>query len=70
MKQLLDADDVARLLQLSKSHAYHLMRTGEIRTVRIGARAVRVTEEDLEAYVELQKEAPGVNWDQWLERAG
>jgi excisionase family DNA binding protein len=35
-KRLLKEEEVAKYLRLSKSGAYHLMRTGEIPVVRIG----------------------------------
>ena len=50
MEQLLTGEDVAELLQISRSYAYILMKRGEIPTIRIGS-AVRVRSEDLEAYV-------------------
>ncbi len=49
-KRLLKAEEVAKFLRLSKSGAYHLMRTGVIPVVRIG-KAVRVREEDIENFV-------------------
>ena len=49
-KRLLKAEEVAKYLRISKSGAYHLMRTGEIPVVRIG-KVVRVREEDIESFV-------------------
>ena len=49
-KRLLKAEEVAKYLRLSKSGAYHLMRTGVIPVVRIG-KAVRVREEDIDSFV-------------------
>jgi excisionase family DNA binding protein len=49
-KRLLKAEEVAKYLRLSKSGAYHLMRTGVIPVVRIG-KAVRVREEDIDNFV-------------------
>ena len=49
-KRLLKAEEVAKFLRLSKSGAYHLMRTGVIPVVRIG-KAVRVREEDIDRFV-------------------
>jgi len=49
-KRLLKAEEVAKFLRLSKSGAYHLMRTGVIPVVRIG-KAVRVREEDIDNFV-------------------
>ena len=45
-KTLLTASDLAKRLQVSKSLAYQLMKTGEIRTVKI-RKCIRVTEDDL-----------------------
>lgn len=50
MVQLLRVSDVKRALQISESHAYQLLSSGAIRTVRVG-RSVRVTEEALADYV-------------------
>ena len=49
--RLLKSDEVAEILQVSKAHAYVLMKRGEIPTVRIG-KIVRVRLEDLERYIE------------------
>lgn len=48
--QLLKSDDVAEMLQISRSMAYALMKRGDIPTVRIGA-SVRVRPEDLDQYI-------------------
>ena len=48
--RLLKSDEVAEILQVSKAHAYVLMKRGEIPTVRIG-KIVRVRLEDLERYI-------------------
>jgi len=45
--RLLKSQEVAEILQVSKAHAYVLMKQGEIPTVRIG-KIVRVRLEDLE----------------------
>jgi excisionase family DNA binding protein len=50
IKRLLKAEEIAKYLRISKSGAYHLLKTGEIPVVRIGT-AVRVREEDLEKFV-------------------
>ena len=47
---LLTGNDVARILKVSRSFAYQLMRQGQIRTVHIG-RSMRVRREDLEAFI-------------------
>jgi excisionase family DNA binding protein len=58
--RLLKGAEVAKILQVSKAHAYVLMKRGEIPTVRIG-KIVRVKLEDLERYINekaTQNEAP------------
>ena len=47
---LLKVGEIAKILHISLSFAYTLMRRGDIRTVRIG-NAVRVRPEDLELYI-------------------
>ena len=47
---LLNSEQVAEALGVSKSFAYALMRRGEIAVVRMG-RAVRVRPEDLEQFI-------------------
>jgi excisionase family DNA binding protein len=49
-ERLLKPADVAEILQVSKAHAYVLMKRGEIPSVRIG-KIVRVRLEDLELYI-------------------
>ncbi len=48
---LLTASDLAERLKISKSLAYQLMKSGEIKTVKI-RKCSRVTEEDLREYIE------------------
>ena len=47
--ELLKASDIARILNVSRSFAYQLMRS-DIPTVRLG-RAVRVRPQDLEDFI-------------------
>ncbi|MBE3066321.1 MAG: helix-turn-helix domain-containing protein [Chloroflexi bacterium] len=49
-ERLLKPSDAAEILQVSKAHAYVLMKRGEIPSVRIG-KIVRVRLEDLERYI-------------------
>ena len=51
IKRLLKAEEVAELLNISRSFAYLLLQTGQIPTVRLG-RACRVRPEDLADYIE------------------
>ena len=48
--RLLKSDEVAEILQISRSMAYALMQRGDIPVVRIGT-SVRVRPEDLEKYI-------------------
>ncbi len=50
-EQLLKIDEVASLLQVSRSFAYRLMQRGDIPTVRVG-KAIRVLPRDLEQYIQ------------------
>jgi excisionase family DNA binding protein len=50
--KLLNANEVAELLNVSRSFAYTLMQSGQLLTVQLG-RAVRVRPEDLEKFIEL-----------------
>jgi excisionase family DNA binding protein len=56
--RLLTLDDVATYLSVSVPQAYSLVRSGELRGIKIGGRGVwRVDRRELEAYVErVQKE--------------
>lgn len=53
VQPLLNAADVARILKVSKTTAYRIFDSGEIKTVELG-RAVRVTVDALEEYIELK----------------
>ena len=51
IEKLLKGNEVARLLNVSRSFAYLLMQTGDIPTVRLG-RSIRVRPRDLVEYIE------------------
>lgn len=51
IEPLLRADEVARLLNVSKTQAYRLMMS-ELPAVRFGGNTVRVRLSDLEAYID------------------
>jgi excisionase family DNA binding protein len=51
IEKLLNGNEVARLLNISRSRAYILMQTGVIPTVHIG-KSRRVRPRDLETYIE------------------
>jgi len=57
--RLLKGDEVARILNISRSQAYKLMQQGGIPTVRIG-RSVRVRYESLWQFIE-QNTTPQVS---------
>jgi len=50
-EQLLKSEEVARILHVSRSFAYLLMKRGDIPTVRVG-NAIRVLPGDLEQYIQ------------------
>lgn len=52
MQTLLTGNDVAKILNVSRSQAFTLMQRGDIPTIRIGRKNVRVRVEDLEWYIE------------------
>lgn len=49
--KLLKSEEVAEILQISRSMAYAIMKRGDIPTVRIGT-SVRVRPEDLNKYIQ------------------
>ena len=51
VKKMLNVNDVAEILQVSSSHAYSLIRRGDIPSIHIG-RSIRVRPADLEEYIE------------------
>jgi excisionase family DNA binding protein len=51
IEKLLKGNEVARLLNVSRSFAYLLMQSGHIPTVRLG-RSIRVRPQDLVEYIE------------------
>ena len=50
-EQLLNATDIAHILNISRAMAYRLMQLGKIRTVSIGT-AKRVRRKDLHTFIE------------------
>jgi len=60
LERLLKPTEIAALLNISRSFAYHLLQTGAIPTVRLG-KACRVRPQDLAEFIEhnLHREA---NW--------
>lgn len=47
---LLNGDDLAEVLNISRTQAYRLMRKGDIKSIRFG-RLVRVHPKDLEQFI-------------------
>jgi putative molybdopterin biosynthesis protein len=64
--KLLKADEVASILDVSKSFVYQLIRTGQLQAVRIGT-AVRVRPEDLDAFVQANL---ANKQDPWFSKLG
>jgi len=52
--KLLKVNEVAEILHVSRSEAYHLIQRSDIPAVRMG-KAVRVRREDLEAFIKRSK---------------
>lgn len=52
---VLTIPEAAELLAIGRTQAYELARTGELPTVRIGARSLRVPRHQLEALIGLEK---------------
>jgi len=57
-RNLLTAEDAARILCIGVSTVYLLLQRGELTPVRIG-RSVRVRPEDLEKFIESKTGTPG-----------
>jgi len=51
-ERLLNSEEVAEILHISRSMAYLLMKRGDLPAVRIGS-SVRVRPEDLDEYIKL-----------------
>ena len=59
--------DVAELLSISASQAYALVRSGELRAIKVGGRGQwRVEESELEAYIQRAYAAT----DEYLRQTG
>lgn len=54
-KKILKAKEVADILQVSRSMAYHMMQRGELPTIRVGS-AVSVRGSDLEEFIKQGKD--------------
>ena len=49
---------VAHLLDCSKEHIYHLIRTGQLDAIRVGPRALRISEKTISRFLVKQKVEP------------
>ncbi len=54
LQRMLNASQVARLLNVSQAHTYALMQRGEIPTVSVG-NSKRVLPQDLQKYINQHK---------------
>ena len=52
--RMLKATEVAKILNVSRSHAYKLMKTNQIPSIRIGS-ARRVRDIDLQNYIQQNR---------------
>ena len=59
-KKLLNADQVAHILGISRSKVYQMMRLREIPTITLG-KNVRVSRDDLENFISENREYSGEN---------
>jgi len=60
--QLMTVADVADRLRISTRQVWRLIADGELETVRIGSRAVRVPTASVVAYVARQREREKDRW--------
>jgi len=60
LPQILTAEEVAEALKISRAYAYQLMRTQQIRSVKIG-RSIRVLREDLDEFIKTSMPAKPAN---------
>lgn len=57
--RLLTVDEVAERLRFHVGHVRRLIAESKLSVVRLGRKAVRVAETDLEAYIERSRKAAG-----------
>lgn len=53
--KLLKVKEVADYLKCTTNWVYILVRQGKLKTVKVGSRSVRITEESLTAYLKAQE---------------
>ena len=57
MRRFLTLADVEEILQINSSQAYALVRSGQLKAIRVGGRGVwRIEEDKLEEYIQEQYE--------------
>ena len=57
MRRFLTLADVEEILQITSSQAYALVRSGQLKAIRVGGRGVwRIESEKLEEYIQEQYE--------------
>ena len=54
-QKLLTVDQVAEILQVSRTTIYRRIKAEELPAVKLGRRQVRITQEDLEAYIQAHR---------------
>ena len=54
-KEFLSVKEVAELLGVSSDHVQGLIRQGELIAYRVGAKAYRIKQEDLDSFLEERK---------------
>ena len=57
-RELLRAEEVARVLSVGRSKVFEMFRAGELPVIRLG-RSVRVPKRALEAWIEAHTTGPG-----------
>ena len=58
VEKFLYVHKVAKRLSCSNRHVYKLIRDGELKAIRLGTRALRITESSLESFVKKNRVDP------------
>jgi len=58
MTRLVQIRNVAAELACSSRHVYHMIREGQLEAVRLGPRALRITRESLDKFLEDHRVNP------------
>ena len=59
-QKLLKGDDIAKVLGISRSLAYRLIRSGEIQSIKFG-RVVRVPQKALDQFIQSRTSGTDIN---------